>query len=290
MHKVVEEAKDSTLYVVATPIGNLRDISLRALDILKSVDIVVAEDTRVCGKLLRHFGIDARVIASHEHNERRSAAGIVKLLAQGKSVALTTDAGTPAISDPGAEAVAQALDRGFAVVPVPGASALTAALSVSGRNLSRVMFCGFLPAKEGDRRKALEELAGVTATLVFYEAPHRILKTVDELLRTIGKDGRIVLCRELTKLFEEIHVCALGEARAWLESKPERIRGEFVLVVDRDEPAQDNAAIEGERVLGLLMSELPLKKAVVLAAEITGGRKNALYRRALELAEAADAQ
>lgn len=287
---MVEEAKDSTLYVVATPIGNLRDITLRALDILKSVDIVVAEDTRVCGKLLSHCGIDVRVIASHEHNERQSAAGIVKLLAEGKSVALTTDAGTPAISDPGSEAVAQALDQGFAVVPIPGASALTAALSVSGRSLSRVLFCGFLPAKDGDRRKALEELAGVTATLVFFEAPHRILKTVDELARTIGEGGRIVLCRELTKLFEEVHVCALGEAKAWLESKPERVRGEFVLVVDRGEPVRDDASLEGERVLGLLMPELPLKKAVALAAEITGGRKNALYRRALELSGAIDAQ
>lgn len=153
LHTVVEEAKDSVLYVVATPIGNLRDITLRALDTLKSVDVVVAEDTRVGNKLLKHFGIAARMIASHEHNERRSAAGIVKLLDEGKSVALTTDAGTPCISDPGSEVVAQASAKGFTVVPVPGASALTAALSVSGQRLSRVMFCGFLPAKDGDRKK-----------------------------------------------------------------------------------------------------------------------------------------
>ena len=167
---------------------------------------------------------------------------------------------------------------------------MPAALSVSGRSLARVMFCGFLPAKDGARRKVLEELAGVTATLVFYEAPHRILKTLDELARTIGEDGRLVLCRELTKLYEEVHVCSLGDARAWLESKPERIRGEFVLMVDQGEPIKDDGAIEGERVLSLLMPELPLKKAVALAAEITGGRKNALYRRALELARAAGAQ
>jgi 16S rRNA (cytidine1402-2'-O)-methyltransferase len=287
---VAEEAKDSVLYVVATPIGNLRDITLRALDILKTVDVVVAEDTRVGGKLLRHFGIDARVIASHEHNERRSAAGIVKLLAEGKSVALTTDAGTPAISDPGSEAVAQARAKGFTVVPIPGASALTAALSVCGQRLSRVMFCGFLPAKDADRRKTLQELTGESATLVFYEAPHRVIKTIEDMVQILGADGRVALCRELTKLYEETHVCALGEARAWLESMPERVRGEFVLVVNRGEAVKEAGADEGERVLALLMPELPLKRAVALAAEISGGRKNALYRRALELAGDTDAQ
>jgi 16S rRNA (cytidine1402-2'-O)-methyltransferase len=287
---VAEEAKDSVLYVVATPIGNLRDITLRALDILKTVDVVVAEDTRVGGKLLRHFGIDARVIASHEHNERRSAAGIVKLLAEGKSVALATDAGTPAISDPGSEAVAQARAKGFTVVPIPGASALTAALSVCGQRLSRVMFCGFLPAKDADRRKTLQELTGESATLVFYEAPHRVIKTIEDMVQILGADGRVALCRELTKLYEETHVCALGEARAWLESMPERVRGEFVLVVNRGEAVKEAGADEGERVLALLMPELPLKRAVALAAEISGGRKNALYRRALELAGDTDAQ
>ena len=290
MHTVAEEAKDSVLYVVATPIGNLRDITLRALDILKSVDVVVAEDTRVCSKLLRHFGIDARVIASHEHNERRSAAGIVKLLAEGKSVALTTDAGTPAVSDPGSEAVAQAREKGFTVVPVPGASALTAALSVFGERLSRVIFCGFLPAKQGDRSKTLQDLAGVSATLVFYEAPHRVLKTLDDMARILGANARAAICRELTKLHEEIHVCSLGEARAWLESVPERVRGEFVLVVNRGEAVEQAGIEEAERVLTLLMQELPLKRAVALAAEISGARKNALYRRALELAGNSDAQ
>jgi len=290
LHKVVEKAHDSILYVVATPIGNLRDITLRALDILNSVDVVVAEDTRVCGKLLRHLGIDARVIASHEHNERHSAAGIVKLLGEGKSIALTTDAGTPAISDPGSEVVAQARSHGFTVIPVPGASALAAAMSVSGQRLSRALFCGFLPSRDGERRKALEELAGVEATLVFFEAPHRILKTVDDLARILGEDGHIVLCRELTKLHEEIHDCALGVAKAWLEAMPERTRGEFVLIVNRAKKPEEAAFAQGEHVLGLLLAELPLKKAVALAARITGVRKNALYRRALELAGSDDAQ
>lgn len=290
LHTVVDEAKDSVLYVVATPIGNLRDITLRALDILNSVDVVVAEDTRVCNKLLKHLGIAARVIASHAHNERRSAAGIVKLLAEGNSVALTTDAGTPGISDPGSEAVAQACAKGFTVVPVPGASALTAALSVSGQRLSRVMFCGFLPAKDGERRKTLNELAAVSATLVFYEAPHRVVEALEDMVRILGASRRIVLCRELTKLHEEIHACALGEATAWLHSMPERVRGEFVLVVDRGEAGKTDDVEEGERVLALLLPELPLKKAVALAARISGGRRNALYRRALELAGSTDAK
>ena len=284
MHKQIEEAKDATLYVVATPIGNLRDISLRALDILKSVNVVVAEDTRVAAKLLAHFGIRVRVISTHEHNERQSAAGIVKLLAEGKSVALTTDAGTPAISDPGSEVVARARELGFRIVPIPGASALSAALSVSGERLSRVLFCGFLPAKSGERRKVLEELASVKATLIFYEAPHRILETVDDLATTLGPERRIVFCRELTKMYEEIHACAIGVARLWLEEEPMRTRGEFVLVVTGAEAEEHPESRESERVLALLMAQLPLKQAVSLAAEITRGRKNALYRRALDLA------
>ena len=284
MHKQIEKAKDATLYVVATPIGNLRDISLRALDILKSVNVVVAEDTRVAGKLLAHFGIDVRVISSHEHNERQSAAGIVKLLGDGKSVALTTDAGTPAIADPGSEVVARAREHGLRIVPIPGASALSAALSVSGERVSRVLFCGFLPAKDGERHKVLEELATVQATLVFYEAPHRILKTVDDLADTLGPERRIVLCRELTKLYEEVHATTAGAARLWLEKEPLRVRGEFVLVVAGAEPEKHPESRESERVLALLMAQLPLKQAVSLASEITNGRKNALYRRALELA------
>jgi 16S rRNA (cytidine1402-2'-O)-methyltransferase len=287
LHKQIETAKDSTLYVVATPIGNLRDISLRALDILKSVDVVVAEDTRVAGKLLAHFGIDVRVISSHQHNERQSAAGIVKLLAEGRSVALTTDAGTPAIADPGSEVVARARESGFRIVPIPGASALSAALSISGERLSRVLFFGFLPAKDSERRKALEELATEQATLIFYEAPHRILKTVDDLAATLGSERRIVFCRELTKMYEENHACAIGAARLWLESEPMRTRGEFVLIVTGARREENPENVESERVLALLMAQLPLKQAVSLASEITHGRKNALYRRALELAREA---
>jgi len=234
--------------------------------------------------LLAHFGIDVRVISSHEHNERQSAAGIVKLLAGGKSVALTTDAGTPAIADPGSEVVARAREHGFRIVPIPGASALSAALSVSGERMSRVLFCGFLPAKDGERHKVLEELAAAQATLVFYEAPHRILKTVDDLADTLGPERRIVLCRELTKMYEEVHATTTGAARLWLEKEPLRIRGEFVLVVAGAEPEKHPESRESERVLALLMAQLPLKQAVSLASEITNGRKNALYRRALELA------
>ena len=284
MHKQIEEAKDATLYVVATPIGNLRDISLRALDILKSVNIVVAEDTRVTGKLLAHFGIDVRVISSHEHNEKQSAGGIVKLLAEGKSVALTTDAGTPAIADPGSEVVARVREKGFRVVPIPGASALSAALSISGERLTQVLFCGFLPAKDGERRKVLDALAREWATLIFYEAPHRVLKTIDDLAAILGTERRIVLCRELTKMHEESHACEVGAARTWLEAEPSRTRGEFVLIVSGAAPVESPDQEESERVLALLMAQLPLKQAVALTSEITHARKNALYRRALELA------
>ena len=284
MHKQIEEAKDATLYVVATPIGNLRDISLRALDILKSVNIVVAEDTRVTGKLLAHFGIDVRVISSHGHNEKQSAGGIVKLLAEGKSVALTTDAGTPAIADPGSEVVARVREKGFRVVPIPGASALSAALSISGERLTQVLFCGFLPAKDGERRKVLDALAREWATLIFYEAPHRVLKTIDDLAAILGTERRIVLCRELTKMHEESHACEVGAARTWLEAEPSRTRGEFVLIVSGAAPVESPDQEESERVLALLMAQLPLKQAVALTSEITHARKNALYRRALELA------
>ena len=276
--------KHATLYVVATPIGNLRDISLRAIDVLKRVDVVAAEDTRVCKKLLASLGISARIISSHQHSERRSAAGIVKLLAEGKSVALTTDAGTPAISDPGSEVVAHAREHGFTVVPVPGASALTAALSIAGQPLHKILFCGFLPARAGERKAVLESLVDVPSALVLYEAPHRILSSIADLTDILGADRRLTLCRELTKLHEEVHCCALGDAMAWLQSKPQRLRGEFVLVIGAGRPDETAARRESERVLGLLMSELPLKKAVSLATEITGGRKNELYRRALELA------
>jgi 16S rRNA (cytidine1402-2'-O)-methyltransferase len=275
---------EPTLYVVATPIGNLKDITLRALEVLKSVDEIAAEDTRVAAKLLNHYGISAKkLIALHEHNESRTAPRIVEALAAGRSIALTSDAGTPAFSDPGARLVAAVRDAGYRVVPIPGPNAAAAALSASGHTAPQFLFYGFLPAKAGERRGALETLAAIPHALVFYEAPHRVLEAVSDLAVALGGTRRIVIARELTKLFETIHVCELGAAAAWLESDANRTKGEFVLIVEGAVPDRDAEAVEARRTLEILLDELPVKQAAALAAKITGARKNELYKLALRL-------
>ena len=273
------------LYVVATPIGNLEDVGLRALATLRAVDTVFAEDTRHARALLAHHGIGARVVALHEHNERTAAQKMCRILAAGKDVALVSDAGTPAISDPGAIAVAAVRAAGYGVVPIPGPSAAVAALSVAGMP-GPYAFAGFLPAQPAARRAALEAWRDFEHTLVFYEAPHRIVECVADLATVLGGERTVVLARELTKVFETVHACLLGAARAWLEADPDRRRGEFVVVVSgaTGERAAARAA-EGERVLRLLLADLPVKRAVRLAADITGARKNDLYALALELKE-----
>lgn len=268
---------------MATPIGNLRDITLRAIDVLKSVDVVAAEDTRVAGKLLSSYGIKARIIASHQHNERDSAAGIVKLLSEGKSVAMISDAGTPGISDPGAIAVAQAMAVGFEVVAVPGPSALTAALSICGMTSPKMTFFGFMPQKPGERRALLNALVHGHGLQIFYEAPHRIEASIADLIAAFGGQRRVTIARELTKVFEEAHHCRLEQVPAWLHQRPERIRGEFVLIVEGGAGADQTAADDAQRVLRLLLDDLPLKQAVRLAAEITGQKKNQLYQAALAM-------
>jgi 16S rRNA (cytidine1402-2'-O)-methyltransferase len=270
------------LYVVATPIGNLGDISLRALDTLRAVDTVFAEDTRTTERLLAHHGIAARLVALHEHNEHTAARAMCRLLSAGRDVALVTDAGTPGISDPGALAVREARAAGSDVVPIPGPNAAIAALSVAGF-AGPFAFLGFLPPRRAARRKALEAWREFPHTLVLYEAPHRILECVDDLTAALGPSRAIVLARELTKIFEDVHVCSLGEARTWLEEDSNRRRGEFVLLVSGASAAKEKLAAESERVLGLLLAELPLKTAVRLAAEISGAARNALYARALKL-------
>jgi 16S rRNA (cytidine1402-2'-O)-methyltransferase len=259
----------------------LRDITIRALDVLKSVDIVAAEDTRQTHKLLSHHGIAAQMVAVHEHNERRAAEQIVRLLAGGKSVALVTDAGTPGLSDPGACAVAKARERGLRVVPLPGPSALTAAISVAALSGPRFLFAGFLPSRPAERRAALGGLAATADPIVFYEAPHRVAQTMRDMARILGGERRVVIARELTKVFEEIHECALDAAAAWLEDKQGRSRGEFVLVVGPACAAQAEEPQAPENVLRILLAQLPLKQAVALAAEITGTKRKALYQRAL---------
>jgi 16S rRNA (cytidine1402-2'-O)-methyltransferase len=271
------------LYVVATPLGNLGDLTARAADVLRAVNWVAAEDTRHSAPLLRHLGSSARMLPAHQHNEEAAAQQVIEKLAAGESVALISDAGTPAVSDPGARLVGRVREAGYKVVPLPGPCAAVAALSASGITAPHWLFFGFLPTKAKQREEVLRELAPAPHAVVFYEAPHRILDTVAALATTLGTTRRIVIARELTKLFESIHACPLGEASAWMEADPNRQRGEFVLIVDAPEPT-DGEAAEAERVLALLLEEgLPVKQAAKLAHAITGAAKNGLYERALAL-------
>ncbi len=273
-----------TLYVVATPIGNLQDISLRALEVLKTVDAIAAEDTRHTSHLLSHFAIQKKLIAVHEHNEQKSAQVLLERLQAGESIALVTDAGTPGISDPGAIVVDVLREAGVNVVPVPGASAVIAALSASGITANGFMFHGFLPASGSQRRKTLEGLKAYASTLVFYEAPHRIIECVEDLATVLGGERRITIARELTKTFETFHRCTLQDAKMWLESDPNQQRGEFVLLVEAAALVeQADISEDAERILRLLLADLPLKQAVKLATEITGVKKNILYEFALKL-------
>jgi 16S rRNA (cytidine1402-2'-O)-methyltransferase len=276
-----------TLYVVATPIGNLGDITLRALDILKSVDAIAAEDTRHTSGLLSHFGISKKLIAVHEHNEQQSAEKLLLQLKNGENIALVTDAGTPGISDPGAVVVDLVRKAGVKVVPIPGVSAVIAALSASGIVQNGFYFHGFLPASGAARRKVLESLKSQLVTLVFYEAPHRIIESVEDIAQVLGGDRQVTFARELTKTFETIYTCPAGQAGVWLQADANQQRGEFVLLVEAA-PVVEGQEIheETQRVLKCLMTELPLKQAVALATEITREKKNTLYEFALTLKQA----
>ncbi|SDK55638.1 16S rRNA (cytidine1402-2'-O)-methyltransferase [Methylophilus rhizosphaerae] len=273
-----------TLYVVATPIGNLGDITLRALETLKQVDAIAAEDTRHTVGLLRHFGISKPLVAVHEHNEQQAAEGLLKRLQAGESIALVTDAGTPAVSDPGAVVVQAVRNAGVKVVPIPGASAVIAALSAAGIVEPGFCFEGFLPASGSQRRKRLDRLKGIPVTLVFYEAPHRIVECVQDLQTVFGGGRLLTIARELTKTFETIHTASLTDTVHWLQADSNQQRGEFVLLIhpapaEKAEGLDDNT----QRVLVRLLQELPLKQAVALATEITGHKKNELYEAALAI-------
>jgi 16S rRNA (cytidine1402-2'-O)-methyltransferase len=273
----------STLYVVATPIGNLADISLRALHVLQKVDVIACEDTRHTQQMLRAYGIDrpgAQLLAVHQHNEAEAAQTVIARLAQGERVAYVSDAGTPAISDPGARLAAAVRQAGYRVLPLPGASSVITVLSASGMTgEDGFVFTGFLPSKAGERQHAVQALAQETRAVVLLEAPHRI-EALAQALAVLG-ERRITVGRELTKQFEQIETVAAQDFAAWLAEKPDRQRGEFALVV-HDAPVTQTSG-EGLRVLQLLLPELPLKTAVKLAAEITGESKNALYEQALAL-------
>ncbi|MBS1191467.1 MAG: hypothetical protein H6R10_3259 [Rhodocyclaceae bacterium] len=274
-------SESAALYVVPTPLGNLSDITRRAEEVLRTVPWVAAEDTRHTAPLLKHLGATARLLPAHEHNEREAAARIVERLCAGEAVALVSDAGTPAISDPGTRIVAQVRAAGFRVIPLPGPCAAVTALSAAGLPEPHFLFYGFLPTKASQRRQALEELRPLPYALVFYEAPHRVLETVDDLTAVLGH-RTLVIARELTKLFETVYACPLGEAAAWLRADPNRQKGEFVLLVSGNQEEGDQG--ESDRVLKILLAEgLPVKQAAKVAAAVTGAAKNALYDRALQL-------
>ena len=273
-----------TLYVVATPIGNLDDISARALRVLREVALIAAEDTRHSQRLLQHFGIGTPLAACHEHNERDQGGRFIGRLLVGEDVALISDAGTPLISDPGFHLVRSARAAGIAVVPVPGACALIAALSAAGLPSDRFIFEGFLPAKAVGRRQRLEALRKEPRTLLFYEAPHRLLESVEDMLAVFGPERPALLARELTKTFETLKGLPLAELREFIAADSNQQRGECVLLVGGWQAPEGEEAISAEslRVLDLLLAEMPVKRAAALAAEITGVRKNLLYQAALE--------
>lgn len=276
-------AEVPTLYIVPTPIGNLGDITQRALDVLSSVDVIAAEDTRHSGKLLSHFNIQTKTFALHDHNEQQKAQVLVEKLLSGQSIALVSDAGTPLISDPGYHLVTQCRQAGVKVVPLPGACAVITALSASGLPSDRFSFEGFLPAKSKGRKDKFMEIAKVERTCIFYESPHRITESLQDMLAILGPEREVVLARELTKTFETIQGMPLGELIEWIDADENRKRGEMVLLIHgyRDS-AENTLPEEALRTLGILTQELPLKKAAAMTAEIYNLKKNALYKWGLE--------
>lgn len=271
------------LYVVATPIGNLEDISARALRVLREADGIAAEDTRHTGQLLRHFGIETPLLSLHEHNERDRIEHIIARLREGRSLALVSDAGTPLISDPGFPLVRELRRQGLKIIPVPGPSSLLAALSVAGLPTDRFAFEGFLPARAAARRERLQSLAREERTLVFFEASHRIAEMLADLAAAFGGERPAVVARELTKRFEEIHAASLSQLQVWLAADPHRQKGEFVVVTQGAAATGTADTPENRRLLAALLVELPTSRAVAVAAKLTGLHKKPLYELALAL-------
>lgn len=270
------------LYIVATPLGNLKDITLRAIETLKSVDYIAAEDTRHSKGLLQHYAIETPMIALHDHNERKITDKILHSLQQGKSIALITDAGTPLISDPGFYLARTARQQGIRVIPIPGPCAAIAALSASGLPTDRFLFEGFLPVKQKARQERLERIKNLTCTLVFYEAPHRILDLIKSVEIVFGKERQAVLARELTKIYETIYAGTLSEILTFIETNPKQQLGEMVLMVEG--ALQTDASPDVSReILSILLTQVPLKQAVEIASKLTHLNKNKLYDMALEL-------
>jgi len=276
--------ENGVLYIVATPIGNLGDMTARAIDVLRAVDVIAAEDTRHSLPLLRHFGIKTPLLAFHEHNERDVGPAIIRRLQEGQAVALISDAGTPLISDPGYQLVRLARDQGIKVSPVPGASALIAALSVAGLPTDRFVFEGFLPARAAARQERLKQLRDETRTLVFYESSHRIVEALRDMAEVFGAEREAVLVRELTKRFETVRGDSLGNLCRWVQDDVDQQKGEFVLLVHGAPPVEEDAVrAEAERILRVLLEELPVKQAVGIAVRLTGLKKNLLYQQAVRI-------
>lgn len=271
------------LYVVATPIGNLEDMTPRAIAVLRQVALIAAEDTRHSGRLLQHFGIQTPTQSCHEHNEREQAPKLAARLQAGDSIALISDAGTPLVSDPGFHLVRAARSAGVQVIPVPGASAMIAALSASGLPSDRFSFEGFLPPKSAARQQRMQALVAESRTLIFYESTHRIEAALADMVEVFGPERQVVIARELTKRFETIHGDRLADLVQWMANDPDQRKGEFVVMVHgADEVDGHEIDAEAERVLKILLAELPVKQAAAMAAKITGLKKNALYKLALE--------
>ncbi len=281
---IYERTVAGVLYIVATPIGNLRDLSERAQQILSEATIIAAEDTRHARQLLAQTAFVGKLIAYHDFGEDRQAENLISLLQRGESVALISDAGTPLISDPGFKLVRQAREEGYAVIPIPGPCALAAALSVAGIATDRFVFEGFLPNKATARRKRLTKLVAETRTLVFYESPHRIVTTVADMATCFGDERTVFLAREMTKKFEEHFFGSMAECQLWLQESANRQKGEFSLVVAGIDEAQlESQALDtGLALVSKLRTDLSLKRSVVLAAELSGARKNELYELALK--------
>lgn len=276
---------EAALYIVATPIGNLGDLSPRAIDVLQQVAVIAAEDTRHSQVLLKHFGIATPCMALHEHNEEQASAKLIARLQRGDSVALISDAGTPLISDPGYRLVRAAQQAACRVIAVPGPSALIAALSVSGLPSDRFIFEGFLPARSAARHKRLQQLHSETRTLIFYESPHRILDTLADMAACLGGERPAVLARELTKRFETILADDLGGLIQRLQADPQQQKGEMVILLQgaAEQPQTDDAELT--RLLSILLTELPVKQAVSLAVQISERKKNEVYALAVKLKE-----
>lgn len=279
----MNESQAGQLFIVATPIGNLADFSARAIEVLKSVDVIAAEDTRHSKYLLQHYAIQTSTISLHEHNEQQRSDALCQRLLAGESVALISDAGTPLISDPGYRLVTTVRDAGIRVIPIPGCCALITALSASGLASDRFSFEGFLPAKSSARKQVMESLKSDARTLIFYESPRRLLAALEDAVLIFGEQRQACLARELTKLHETIETRALVDLIDWVKADDNQQRGECVLLIEGSQNEATADEQEVSRLLKILLTELPVKKAAAMVANITGGSKNEAYQLALKL-------